>query len=68
MRRRSVKTGLFIRGGRNGGDVRHRYYDRFTICDRHTAYEWAMVLADGHPYRPWLGNLKGETGEQQWQT
>jgi hypothetical protein len=59
MQRRRVKTGLFIRGGWNGDNFWGRYYYRFPIGDRHTGYEWAIALADRHPYHPWLGELKG---------
>jgi len=25
----------------------------FVVCDTHTAYEWAVLLDDRHPYHPW---------------
>ena len=58
-----AQTGLFIRGGwvplhkheRNRAGLPSRFgggpfYFRFPIDDRATAYEWAMTLADQHPY------------------
>jgi hypothetical protein len=51
-----TKSGIFISGGKDPLGT----CGRFTIGDRHTAYEWAMVLADGHPYsaflNAWIGN------------
>jgi hypothetical protein len=37
-----------------GGKDQYGPYRRFIIRDRHTAYEWAMVLADRHPYSAFL--------------
>jgi hypothetical protein len=37
------------------------FFFRFSIGDRHTAYEWAMVLADRHPYPPHFGDMKAAT-------
>jgi hypothetical protein len=43
------------------------FHFRFPIADRHTAYEWAMVLADRHPYahpvKSLFGDIAGETIE-----
>jgi hypothetical protein len=59
-----MQTGLFIPGGWARDPVwggkncagwpstrwGSPFFFRFPIADRHTAYEWAMVLADVHPY------------------
>jgi hypothetical protein len=73
-----VNTGLFIRGGWDRSVRRGKCYTglpsrrpldggpfffRFWIDNRLIAYEWAMVLADHHPYLPWFGDLKGKTTE-----
>lgn len=70
-----MQTGLFIRGGWAGStDPRFgqnytglpsqrwcgSFYFRFPISDRHSAYEWAMALADRHPYHPQLAVLFGD--------
>lgn len=70
---------LFIRGGWVGVGTRDLvnytglpsrslygpFFFRFPVDNRHTAYEWAMVLADRHPYPPHifvlLGDLKAAT-------
>jgi hypothetical protein len=69
-------TELFIRGGWAGKRDPRRgqtfsglpsrsftgpFFFRFPIGNRHTAYEWAMVLADRHPYSPWFGATHAAT-------
>jgi hypothetical protein len=45
-----MRSSLFIAGGKD----RYGTYRRYYIGERHTAYEWAMVLADRHPYTAFL--------------
>src|SRR5215831_3819796 len=33
-------------------------FEPFVVGDQHTLYEWALALADRHPYAPW-GDIRG---------
>jgi len=35
-----------------------RNFEPFVVGDQHTLYEWALALADRHPYAPW-GDIRG---------
>jgi hypothetical protein len=61
-----MNTGFFIRGawaGKKWGAG--PFFFRFPITDRQTAYEWAMALADRHPYPSWFsvgfGDIRAQT-------
>jgi hypothetical protein len=61
-----VDTGYFIRGKWDGKAWgAGPFYFRFRITERQTAYEWAMALADRHPYASflsvWFGDMKAQT-------
>jgi hypothetical protein len=59
VKRGKCYTGLPSRHPLDGGP----FFFRFWIGNRLIAYEWAMVLADHHPYLPWFGDIKGKTTE-----
>jgi len=55
-----MQTGFFVPGGSEEGFPTDPDYP---ITDRHTAYEWAMALADVHPYAHWVASVHGSSGE-----
>jgi hypothetical protein len=52
-----LQTGLSVPGFPADPDFGHPAGEDFPIGDRHTVYEWAMALADLHPYTPRLAYL-----------
>lgn len=60
-----MQTGFFVPGGEPvEGPLRVYPSDPdYPITERHTAYEWVMVLADRLPYAHWVADLYGPRGD-----